>query len=56
MDETALFSSYKSQRTKGHKKRGGITDRKATGDHRTGGEEKINRLSFLYFFSRKQRR
>jgi len=26
------------------------------GDHRTGGEEKINRLSFLCFFSRKQRR
>jgi len=42
MDETALFSGYKSQRTKSHKKKRGGHNRKATGDpeQKTGKKKK----------------
>jgi len=40
MDETALFSGYKSQRTKSHKKKRGGHNRKATGDPEQKTEKK----------------
>jgi hypothetical protein len=53
MDETALFSGYKSQRPKGHKKK------EARGEGTTENRERLEkkkRLPFLCFFSKKQRR